>query len=69
MPITMKTLRDSGVVSKQIKHGIKLLGKGKALSTPVEIEVSRASQSAIQVRSGAIPFVLSLESKSILSCA
>lgn len=46
--VTMKTLRDVGLVSKTIKHGVKLLGKGDKLVTPLNIEVSRASQSAIQ---------------------
>lgn len=45
--ITMKQLYDCGIVGK-IKHGVKLLGQGsKGFSTPIKIEVSGASQSAI----------------------
>ena len=44
----MKTLVDSGVVSKVSPNGIKLLGKGSdsfsALKTPITLEVSDASQ-------------------------
>lgn len=50
-PITMKTLRDAGAVSK-IKNGIKILasgaGKLTALGVPVHIEASDASELAIQ---------------------
>jgi ribosomal protein L15 len=45
----MKTLRDSGLAPKIIKHGVKLLGKGDKFATPVKIEVSRASKGAIEV--------------------
>lgn len=46
-PITLKTLHDAGIVGR-IKHGVKLLGGEKAsFSTPVNIEVTRASKSAI----------------------
>ena len=48
--ITMKDLIDSGVLSK-ISTGVKLLGKGSdkftALKTPITLEVSDASQQAI----------------------
>ena len=45
--LTLKDLVDAGVTKRSaLKHGIKLLGKGK-LRTPVHLEVSRASQSAI----------------------
>ena len=45
--ITMKHLYDSGIVGK-IKFGVKLLGQGsKSFSTPINIEVSGASNSAI----------------------
>ncbi|EGD76760.1 hypothetical protein PTSG_08112 [Salpingoeca rosetta] len=46
--ITMKHLMDAGVVGRQVKHGVKLLGRGKErFSDPISIEVSRASKSAI----------------------
>ena len=42
--ITMKTLRDSGVVGKKIKDGVKLLGAGhKEFSHKISIEVSSCS--------------------------
>ena len=45
--ITMKHLYVSGIVGK-IKFGVKLLGQGsKSFSTPINIEVSGASNSAI----------------------
>ncbi|DBA02050.1 TPA: hypothetical protein N0F65_000297 [Lagenidium giganteum] len=48
--ITMKELVDSGLVTtSRVKHGIKLLGRNaEALSTPIDIEVSQASESAIK---------------------
>ena len=45
-PITMKELFDSNIVGK-IPHGVKLLGRGH-IKTPVRIEVTRASKSAIE---------------------
>eukprot|EP00944_MAST-04C_sp_MAST-4C-sp1_P002108 g2108.t1 len=43
----MKHLYDCGIVGN-IKNGVKLLGQGsKSFSTPINIEVSGASQSAI----------------------
>lgn len=48
-PITPKELILSGIVGKSLKDGIKLLGRGEEkLKTPVEIFVSRASNSAIR---------------------
>lgn len=45
--ITMKQLYDSGIVGK-IKHGVKLLGNGSdTFDKKIDIEVTRASQSAI----------------------
>ncbi|ETV97701.1 ribosomal protein L15 [Aphanomyces invadans] len=48
--ITMKTLVDCGLLTtSRVKHGVKLLAKGKsALTSPVTIEVSQASQGAIE---------------------
>ena len=49
-PITLKDLVDAGVTkTNAIKHGVKLLAKGgERLKTPLTLEVSRASQGAIQ---------------------
>ena len=52
-PITMRELMESNVCGK-IKHGVKLLAKGAdKLTTPVTIEVSRASRAAIDAVEGA----------------
>ncbi|KAG0273789.1 YmL10 [Linnemannia exigua] len=46
--ITMKHLLDSRCIHN-VEHGVKLLGDGKAdFKTPINIEVSRASKSAIK---------------------
>lgn len=49
-PLTMKDFVDAGIAkNNSIKHGMKLLSKGKErLITPLKIEVSRASSAAIQ---------------------
>mmetsp|Transcript_7039 Transcript_7039/g.10403 ORF Transcript_7039/g.10403 Transcript_7039/m.10403 type:complete len:322 (-) Transcript_7039:82-1047(-) len=49
-PITMKDLVDAGVTKiNAVKHGVKLLAKGKeTLTAPLKIEISRASSEAIQ---------------------
>lgn len=48
-PITVRELVASGVVSKGIKHGVKLLGKGasKFAAQNLQLEVTQASASAI----------------------
>ncbi|KAJ8607372.1 hypothetical protein CTAYLR_010774 [Chrysophaeum taylorii] len=47
--VTMKDLWDSGVTSKRIAQGVKLLGgRGDLVRTPIHIEVSRASKTAIE---------------------
>ncbi|KAG9404263.1 YmL15 [Aphanomyces cochlioides] len=53
--ITMKTLTDCGLLTaSRIKHGVKLLANGKShLTTPISIEVSQASQGAIEAVEGA----------------
>lgn len=51
-PLDMKDLIDAGIITKPnaIKHGIKLLSKGfERLKTPIRIDVSRSSESAIRV--------------------
>ncbi|KAI5080691.1 hypothetical protein GOP47_0003875 [Adiantum capillus-veneris] len=45
--ITMKTLKDVGLVGKQMKDGVKLLGAGAdKFSLPLHFEVSRVSKKA-----------------------
>mmetsp|Transcript_11239 Transcript_11239/g.23657 ORF Transcript_11239/g.23657 Transcript_11239/m.23657 type:complete len:325 (-) Transcript_11239:145-1119(-) len=48
-PLTIKDLVDAGITnSTSVKHGIKLLGKGRhRLRSPIRLEVSRASAKAI----------------------
>mmetsp|Transcript_26437 Transcript_26437/g.62100 ORF Transcript_26437/g.62100 Transcript_26437/m.62100 type:complete len:350 (+) Transcript_26437:122-1171(+) len=47
---TMKDLLDAGMFTvSSVKHGIKLLAKGKErLTTPFRLEISRASEAAIE---------------------
>lgn len=56
--ITMKTLKDAGLVGKQIKDGVKLLGAGAdSFSLPMNFEVSRVSQkakSAVEAAGGSV---------------
>jgi large subunit ribosomal protein L15 len=49
-PWTMKDLIDAGITTcSSVKHGIKLLAKGKErLRSPIKIEISRASEGAIE---------------------
>ena len=51
-PITMKSLLEAGVLSK-IENGVKILGKGTekfaALNTPINLEVSDASKTVIDM--------------------
>ena len=49
-PLTMKDLLDAGLcTASSVKHGIKLLAKGKErLTTPIQLEISRASEEAIK---------------------
>lgn len=45
--ITMKTLKETGAVGKQIKDGVRLMGRGAELiKWPIHIEVSRVTVSA-----------------------
>jgi large subunit ribosomal protein L15 len=48
--LTLKDLLDAGIcTSSSIKHGVKLLAKGKErLTTPIQLQVSRASREAIE---------------------
>jgi large subunit ribosomal protein L15 len=49
-PLTMKDLLDAGLcTASSVKNGIKLLAKGKErLTAPIQLEISRASEEAIQ---------------------
>ena len=48
--LTLKDLLDAGICTpSSIKHGVKLLAKGKErLTTPIQLQVSRASREAIE---------------------
>jgi large subunit ribosomal protein L15 len=48
--LTLKDFCDAGLCkASSIKHGVKLLAKGKErLTTPIQLEVSRASEGAIE---------------------
>jgi large subunit ribosomal protein L15 len=48
--LTMKDLVEAGICTKSsVKHGMKLLAKGKdRLRTPFQLQISRASEAAIQ---------------------
>lgn len=47
-PITLKVMKEAGLVTN-VKHGIKLLGNGaEHLTASLNIQVSRASSSAIK---------------------
>lgn len=46
-PINMRDLVLSGLVSSNLGDGVKLLGNG-SVTTPIDIEVSRATKSAIE---------------------
>lgn len=52
--LTLKDLCDAGVcTASSIKHGVKLLGKGKdRLTAPIQLEISRASKEAIDAIEG-----------------
>mmetsp|Transcript_24140 Transcript_24140/g.39413 ORF Transcript_24140/g.39413 Transcript_24140/m.39413 type:complete len:192 (+) Transcript_24140:886-1461(+) len=49
-PLTMKDLLDAGIfTASSVKEGVKLLAKGKErFKTPIHLEISRASEEAIQ---------------------
>ncbi|GMH34138.1 hypothetical protein BSKO_01972 [Bryopsis sp. KO-2023] len=59
--ITMKNLRDSGTVGKKIKHGVKVLAKGKEkFDVPVHLQVSKCSmqaREAIEKAGGSVKLV------------
>lgn len=47
--LTLKDLVDAGVVTGNVKHGVKLLAKGaERFKTPLKLNVSRASTQAIE---------------------
>ncbi|WCJ31630.1 50S ribosomal protein L15 [Euphorbia peplus] len=47
--ITMKTLKDTGAIGKQIKDGVRLMGRGcEQIKWPIHLEVSRVTVRAKQ---------------------
>ena len=46
-PITIRDLMEAGVVTKQVRDGVKLVGTGE-IKTPVNLEVTRVSRSALE---------------------
>ncbi|XP_050207421.2 uncharacterized protein LOC126656840 [Mercurialis annua] len=47
--ITMKTLKDTGAIGKQIENGVRLMGRGaEQIKWPIHLEVSRVTVSAKQ---------------------
>lgn len=47
--ITMKTLKDTGAIGKQIKDGVRLMGRGaEQIQWPIHLEVSRVTVRAKQ---------------------
>ncbi|KAK9821444.1 hypothetical protein WJX81_008136 [Elliptochloris bilobata] len=45
--LTMRDLRDNGLVHRKVPHGVKLLAKGKEhFSAPLQLEVSQVSAAA-----------------------
>lgn len=59
--ITMRELRDSGVVGRKLGHGVKLLARGAgAWTVPVRLEVSQASaaaRAAVEAAGGSVTTV------------
>ncbi|KAG0480490.1 hypothetical protein HPP92_011348 [Vanilla planifolia] len=56
--ITMKTLKEAGAVGKQIKDGVKLMGRGAELiKWPIHLEVSRVTtraKAAVEAAGGSV---------------
>ncbi|EDO15025.1 hypothetical protein Kpol_1007p9 [Vanderwaltozyma polyspora DSM 70294] len=47
--LTMKKMKDLGLITGPIKHGVKILGRGcEDFNVPIKIEASRASDRAIK---------------------
>uniref|UniRef100_J3MS33 Large ribosomal subunit protein uL15/eL18 domain-containing protein n=1 Tax=Oryza brachyantha TaxID=4533 RepID=J3MS33_ORYBR len=59
--ITMKTLKDTGAIGKQIKDGIRLMGRGaEEIKWPIHLEVSRTTaraKAAVEAAGGTVRLV------------
>ncbi|KAL4650061.1 hypothetical protein ACB092_01G059800 [Castanea dentata] len=56
--ITMKTLKDTGAIGKQIKDGVRLMGRGaEQIKWPIHLEISRVTvraKEAVEAAGGSI---------------
>ncbi|XP_051127514.1 uncharacterized protein LOC127248955 [Andrographis paniculata] len=56
--ITMKTLKDSGAIGKQIEDGVRLMGRGaEHIQWPIHLEVSRVTvraKAAVEAAGGSV---------------
>ncbi|KAK9280913.1 hypothetical protein L1049_003804 [Liquidambar formosana] len=56
--ITMKTLKDTGAIGKQIKDGVRLMGRGaEHIKWPIHLEVSRVTvraKAAVEAAGGSV---------------
>ncbi|KAL8528326.1 hypothetical protein ACS0TY_005944 [Phlomoides rotata] len=56
--ITMKTLKDSGAIGKQIEDGVRLMGRGaEHIKWPIHLEVSRVTvraKAAVEAAGGSV---------------
>ncbi|GFY91211.1 ribosomal protein L18e/L15 superfamily protein [Actinidia rufa] len=56
--ITMKTLKDTGAIGKQIRDGVRLMGRGlKRSNWPIHLEVSRVTvraKEAVEAAGGSV---------------
>ncbi|KAJ7968747.1 50S ribosomal protein L15 [Quillaja saponaria] len=56
--ITMKTLKDTGAIGKQIKDGVRLMGRGaEKIKWPIHLEVSRVTvraKEAVEAAGGTV---------------
>ncbi|XP_043718257.1 50S ribosomal protein L15 [Telopea speciosissima] len=56
--ITMKTLKDTGAIGKQIKDGVRLMGRGaEQIKWPIHFEVSRVTvraKAAVEAAGGSV---------------
>ncbi|KAK9110479.1 hypothetical protein Sjap_018539 [Stephania japonica] len=56
--ITMKTLKDTGAIGKQIKDGVRLMGRGaEEIKWPIHLEVSRVTvraKEAVEAAGGSV---------------
>ncbi|KAK6922864.1 Ribosomal protein L18e/L15P [Dillenia turbinata] len=56
--ITMKTLKDTGAIGKQIKDGVRLMGRGaEQIKWPIHLEVSRVTvraKAAVEAAGGSV---------------